>query len=76
MLLNSPATRILPLRLDHDRMDSTVRVGVESRVERAVRIQASDLVARHAQNTGKEASDENLAVWLHRDGRNHTANSA
>ena len=51
-------------------MDGKVRIRVESGVERAVRIQARDVVARHSQNVAKKAADKNLTVRLHGGGSN------
>ena len=58
----------LSVRLHRDRIDITVRVRVESRVERAVRVQSGNVVARHAQDAAKDAGDEDLAVRLDSDG--------
>src|SRR4051794_10964447 len=51
-------------------MNSKVRIRVESGVERAVRIQACDVVPRHSQNGTKLATDKNLTVRLHGGGSN------
>ena len=70
--LKLPPTKILPSACTAIDIDITVRVRVESHVERAVRIQSGNVVARHAQNAGKDAADENLAVRLNGGGVNST----
>ena len=68
MLVNKPPTKILPSACIVIELTLIVRVRVETRVERAVRIQSGHVVARRARNAGKLAADENPAVGLRRDG--------
>ena len=68
MLVKSPPAKILPSACTAIEHDITVRVRVESGVERAVRVQSGNVVARHAQNGGKDAADKNLAVRLNGGG--------
>ena len=49
--------------------NASVRVRVESGVERAVRVQPGNAVAGHAQDARKIAADQNLAVRLDDDDR-------
>ncbi len=49
----SAADQNLAVRLHGDCIDTIVRVRVESSVERAVRVQPGNVVARHAENAGK-----------------------
>ena len=74
MLVKSPPTKILPSACTAIAL--TFRVRIESRVERAVRVQSGNVVARHAQNGGKAAADENLAVRLNGGGGNKAADGA
>ena len=62
--MKQAAYQDFPVRLDRDRKDLLVRARVESRVERAVRIQPGQVLARHTQNAVEGAADENLAVRL------------
>src|SRR5262245_31203810 len=50
-------------------MDIIVRVRLESAVERAIRIEPGDVVARLSDERREAAACENLAVRLHRDGK-------
>ena len=63
------ARQNVAVRLHRDGVDSAVRAWVESGVERAVRIQPGDAVARNRRSAigrerGKIATEKNLAVRL------------
>ena len=66
------ADQDLPVRLKRDRIDVDARAGIEGRVERAVRVEPADAVARRrpgaAAEPDEDAADEDLAVRLHDDG--------
>ena len=66
--VKSPPTKILPSACTAIELDSIVRVRVEGGVERAVRVQPGNVVARDRApplgESGKTAADKNLAVRL------------
>ena len=69
------ARQNLAVRLHRDGIDNIVRVRVEGGVERAVRVQPGNVVARDRRSTvGRErckiAADKDLAVRLHDDDAN------
>ena len=70
--VKSPPTKILPSACTAIAIDNTVRVRVEGGVERAVRVQPGNAVARDRRSAvgrerGKIAADKNLAVRLDDD---------
>ena len=73
MLVKLPPTKILPSACTAIEETAKRGVRVESHIERAVRVQSGNVVARHAQNAGKVAADENLAIRLHGGGDKHSA---
>ena len=73
MLVKSPPTKILPSACTAMESTSPFAFGSKVSVERAVGIQAGNIVARHAQNAGEAAADESLAVGLNRAGENPVA---
>ncbi len=74
-VVNRPPRRILPSACSCDGIDKAVRVRVESGVERAVRVQPGNVVARHRRSAvgrerGKRAAEKDLPVRLDDDNAN------
>ena len=65
MIVKSPPTKILPSACTAIDMDRPGRIRVEDGIERAVCIQARDVVAAEAKYAGEIAADKNPAVRLH-----------
>src|SRR5436190_13514526 len=62
------------VRLPYQRVDRRVRIGIENRIERSVRIDSSNSIAGNkwapGEKAGEFATDDNVSVGLHRDGMN------
>jgi hypothetical protein len=58
----------LSIRLNSERINPIVCVGIERSIESPVGVQSCDVVALHSHNTGEGARDEDLAIRLNRSG--------
>ena len=72
-VVKSPPTRIFPSACTARARTIRIRAGIEARVERAVRVEPADAVARRragaaAAERREVAADQDLPVRLHRHG--------